>query len=201
MELAREKTQMDRNRKLAKIKELMKRSREQGMQTFDQALFDLYELGKVTYEDAPPATGPHWSVLGLAPVPIGREFYTEADSPEVEQLVHNLEHGFTVMWYDETIADDDEALTELRAIARKFSDTTDRRNAFIIAPWISEDGGDFPEGQHVALTHWSAGGAGETDETKQLGVTQYCSGVSGEAVDTFVRDYPQLDSPEPSVAM
>ena len=37
---------------VSEIKELMKRSREQGMQTFDQALFDLYELGKVTYEDA-----------------------------------------------------------------------------------------------------------------------------------------------------
>ncbi|WP_374584769.1 PilT/PilU family type 4a pilus ATPase [Pseudoduganella sp.] len=34
------------------IKELMKRSRELGMQTFDQALFDLYEAGAITYEDA-----------------------------------------------------------------------------------------------------------------------------------------------------
>jgi len=34
------------------IKEIMKKSRELGMQTFDQALFDLYELGKITYEDA-----------------------------------------------------------------------------------------------------------------------------------------------------
>ena len=30
----------------------MKRSRELGMQTFDQALFDLYKAGEVTYEDA-----------------------------------------------------------------------------------------------------------------------------------------------------
>src|ERR1043165_4158752 len=37
---------------VAEIKEIMKRSRELGMQTFDQALFDLYEFGKVTYEDA-----------------------------------------------------------------------------------------------------------------------------------------------------
>nr|WP_297526318.1 PilT/PilU family type 4a pilus ATPase [uncultured Roseateles sp.] len=37
---------------VGEIKEIMKRSRELGMQTFDQALFDLYELGKVTYEDA-----------------------------------------------------------------------------------------------------------------------------------------------------
>ncbi len=34
------------------IKEIMKKSRELGMQTFDQALFDLYEDGKITYEDA-----------------------------------------------------------------------------------------------------------------------------------------------------
>ena len=34
------------------IKELMKRSRELGMQTFDQALFDLYEANAVSYEDA-----------------------------------------------------------------------------------------------------------------------------------------------------
>jgi twitching motility protein PilU len=34
------------------IKEIMKKSRELGMQTFDQALFDLYEAGLISYEDA-----------------------------------------------------------------------------------------------------------------------------------------------------
>ena len=34
------------------IKEIMKKSRELGMQTFDQALFDLYEAGMISYEDA-----------------------------------------------------------------------------------------------------------------------------------------------------
>ncbi|MCY7388969.1 MAG: PilT/PilU family type 4a pilus ATPase [Burkholderiales bacterium] len=34
------------------IKEVMKRSREIGMQTFDQALFDLYEGDYISYEDA-----------------------------------------------------------------------------------------------------------------------------------------------------
>ncbi|MCG6875593.1 MAG: PilT/PilU family type 4a pilus ATPase [Betaproteobacteria bacterium] len=34
------------------IKEIMKRSRELGMQTFDQHLFDLYDSGVITYEDA-----------------------------------------------------------------------------------------------------------------------------------------------------
>jgi twitching motility protein PilU len=34
------------------IKEIMKKSRELGMQTFDQSLFDLYEADKISYEDA-----------------------------------------------------------------------------------------------------------------------------------------------------
>ena len=34
------------------IKEIMKKSRELGMQTFDAALFELYEADKISYEDA-----------------------------------------------------------------------------------------------------------------------------------------------------
>ncbi len=34
------------------IKEIMAKSRELGMQTFDQALFELFEAGRITYDDA-----------------------------------------------------------------------------------------------------------------------------------------------------
>jgi twitching motility protein PilU len=34
------------------LKELMKKSTELGMQTFDQALYHLYDGGEITYEDA-----------------------------------------------------------------------------------------------------------------------------------------------------
>jgi twitching motility protein PilU len=37
---------------VSEIKEIMKKSRGAGMQTFDQALFDLYESNAITYEDA-----------------------------------------------------------------------------------------------------------------------------------------------------
>ena len=37
---------------VSEIKEIMKKSRQAGMQTFDQALFDLYEANAITYEDA-----------------------------------------------------------------------------------------------------------------------------------------------------
>ena len=37
---------------VSEIKEIMKKSRNLGMQTFDQALFDAYEAHTITYEDA-----------------------------------------------------------------------------------------------------------------------------------------------------
>ena len=41
-----------RKGEIHEIKPVMKRSRDIGMQTFDQALFDLYENGEITYADA-----------------------------------------------------------------------------------------------------------------------------------------------------
>ena len=41
-----------RKGEVSEIKDLMKRSRELGMQTFDQALFDLYKARQITYKDA-----------------------------------------------------------------------------------------------------------------------------------------------------
>jgi twitching motility protein PilU len=37
---------------VSEIKEIMKKSRNLGMQTFDQALFDAYEANVISYEDA-----------------------------------------------------------------------------------------------------------------------------------------------------
>ncbi len=41
-----------RKAQVHELKDLMKRSTELGMQTFDQALFDLYDAGEITFEDA-----------------------------------------------------------------------------------------------------------------------------------------------------
>jgi twitching motility protein PilU len=43
---------MIRKGEVAELKELMKKSTELGMQTFDQALYALYDNGEITYEDA-----------------------------------------------------------------------------------------------------------------------------------------------------
>ncbi|MGH3306542.1 MAG: DUF3105 domain-containing protein [Nocardioides sp.] len=153
----------------------------------------------VPYEDSPPAFGPHWNEPGVAPAPMERKLYTEGDRPELESLVHNLEHGYTILWYDETIAGDDEAMQTLRGITGKFTDDSNFRNKFIAAPWTSSDGKPFPDGQHVAITHWSAGGEGAA-EGSQEGVWQYCSEVSGAALEDFMLEYPYTDSPEPDAA-
>ena len=41
-----------REGKIPELRELMKRSRETGMQTFDQSLFDLYETGRIGEDEA-----------------------------------------------------------------------------------------------------------------------------------------------------
>jgi hypothetical protein len=154
---------------------------------------------QVTYEDAPPAFGPHWNESGTAPAPMDRKLYTD-DRPELESLVHNLEHGYTIMWYDDSVAADDEQMTQMRAIADKLAGTDNFRTKFIAAPWTAADteetgGKTFPDGQHIAFTHWSAA---EDNPQDQTGVWQYCSAVSGEALNDFMLDYPYLDSPEPN---
>jgi hypothetical protein len=156
---------------------------------------------QVTYSTAPPAFGSHWNEQGVAPAPFNRKFYTDKDRPELEALVHNLEHGYTVLWYDQSIADDADQLNVIDGIADKFrSDSNNLRYKFIAAPWTAQDekeSGKFPDGMHIAISHWSAGGSGETDASKQVGVFQYCSKPSGEALKAFMLKYPYTDSPEP----
>jgi Protein of unknown function (DUF3105). len=149
------------------------------------------EGSTVVYDDAPPAFGPHYPT----PAPFARKYYSAAERPDLPYLVHNLEHGYNILWYDQTVAGDSAQLAAVKAIAAKFEGQklTDK---FIAAPWTDEDGKPFPDGKHVALTHWSLGG-GDGDPAKQVGVWQYCAAPSGEVVAEFVKKYPFSDSPEP----
>ena len=150
----------------------------------------------ILYEDTPPAFGPHWGDY-LQPNEV-RKFFTADDRPPVERLVHSLEHGWTILWYDDTVAADDAATADLDAIASKFPDVTDADQKIIIAPWTADDGGEpFPDDTHLAFTHWSMGGTNGNAEG-QRGVWTYCSQPSGEVVADFMSDYPSSDSPEPA---
>lgn len=149
---------------------------------------------EIDYEDSPPAFGTHWDVWES----MERKFYTTGDRPPVPKLVHNMEHGFTILWYDETAASDPEMLDEIKAIARKYTGTSNHRLKFMAVPWTKSDGKAFPDDTHVALTHWSAGGLGDAATQEQVGVWQYCSEPSGAAVRQFMEQYPYMDSPEPA---
>jgi hypothetical protein len=141
---------------------------------------------KITYPDAPPAFGQHWpNFLTGSEI---RNFYSPDDRPELERVVHSLEHGHTLIWYDDTVKAGSQDYKDLQAIAQKYSDSTTYVN---VVPWLSTDGGTFPTGKHVAMTHWTANG------DDQEGVWQYCGKPSGTVIQKFVKDYPNTDAPEP----
>lgn len=154
---------------------------------------DHREIGSaIPYTDSPPAFGPHYpQTAGFA-----RKFYSPSDRQDLPYYVHNLEHGYNLLWYDATVADDAEQLDAIKGIASKF-EGNDLTNKFIALPWTEEDGKPFPDGAHVALTHWYADPDTLDD---QKGVWQYCDAPSGEVVSQFVEDYPYTDSPEPGAA-
>lgn len=148
--------------------------------------------GAIEYPDSPPASGNHRP----SAAPFARYFYEAADRPEVATLVHNLEHGYVVAWYDETVAADKAQLDDLKAIGEKYNLNEER---FIVAPWTSNDGAPFPEGKHVAYTRWSAEAGNTGDASKQKGNWQYCGSVSGQVADDFFNKWPNEQSPEPGI--
>ncbi|MGZ4426816.1 MAG: DUF3105 domain-containing protein [Nocardioidaceae bacterium] len=148
---------------------------------------------RIIYPESPPAFGPHWPT----PAPFGRKIYTTKDRPPVEYLVHNLEHGYTLLWYDQTVADNTSEMNVVQGIAGKFQGGQKMTDKFIAAPWTAKDGDPFPKGTHVALTHWSVGGK-TPSAANQQGVWQYCGQPSGAVVSSFMKKYPFTDSPEPT---
>lgn len=151
---------------------------------------------QVTYDDAPPAFGSHWNEAGIAPDPAANRFYTADGRPELESLVHNLEHGYSILWYDETAADDTSEVAAIKAIAATLDENdSNGRLKFKAVPWTKKDGKAFPKGQHIAFTHWTQ----DATTQEQLGVWQYCSEVSGAALEKFMLDYPFTNSPEPYI--
>lgn len=150
---------------------------------------------KILYARTPPAMGAHWGQFLIGNQI--RAFWSTDDRPPVERLVHSLEHGHTILWYDETISEDAAALDEVETVAEKAAEATGGK--FMAAPWTEEDGEAFPEGTHVALTHWSVNKTFD-DASDDVGVWQYCTEVSGDAVDEFITEYPETDAPEPGAA-
>ncbi len=144
---------------------------------------DKPDVGKIEYKTVPPSSGEHF----VSPEFPARAFYTVDDKPKMENLVHNLEHGYTVLWYTkDTPQAQVEELKRVAGLARQMKETSGK---FIVSAW-DENYGAFPAGKTVALSHWGA----------KNGHRQLCGTVSGAAVKSFVTAYPSTDSPEPNGA-
>ncbi len=144
------------------------------------------------YIEAPPSFGPHLAV----PAPFGRSFYSAADRPAVGNLVHSMEHGYTIAWYDDTLAADEDAVAALKKLAE---DAVRGGERFIAAPWTRADGDAFRDGAHFALTRWSADPDHPEDAAGHRGNWQYCGEVDREAVIAFLHRWSNAESPEPGV--
>jgi len=135
---------------------------------------------RIKYQQVPPSSGPHWN----PPVQSPAEFYSKADRPAMEELVHNLEHGYTIIWYDSTIKGPQ--LQALKDISRRAqTEKATSLGKFIVSAWDSSYG-KFPPGKHVALSHWSA----------NAGHRQLCGKASGDVVASFIKKFPASDAPE-----
>jgi hypothetical protein len=156
----------------------------------------------VDYAVVPPPFGAH----NPTPDQSGKHFYTADDRPPVEVLVHNEEHGWTIVWYDESIADNGSQMKLLQATAGKFDALGDAFTShLIIAPWTKEDGDgkQIPGGKHIAFTHWSIHqpnfDASKFKQDPSWGESQYCDSFSGDALSTFMKKFPYDDAPEGSL--
>lgn len=153
------------------------------------------ETGKVKYDTVPPSTGPHYPEPAASNT---RNFYTAKDRPKMELLVHNLEHGYTVLWYDVTAGDAKKA--ELEQLAKEANKTEWAKDKFIVSAWDTAYG-ELPAGKKFALSHWSATlSADGTKVASQAGHRQLCGDLSGAVVKAFVKDYPRTSAPEPGAA-
>jgi hypothetical protein len=113
---------------------------------------------KIDYAQSPPLSGEHW---GRA---IQAGFYTE--TPELPRLVHTLEHGAVVIYYDPATVTP-EAEASLRAWADNNQGTW---TSVVVAPNPNEN----PQGEYV-LTAW----------THRLVIDDY----DAEAVRAFAAEY------------
>ena len=130
---------------------------------------DHIEVGSAhePYLTNPPTSGPHYNSAGLGPVRPG--FYEDPNEAPPEGVVHNLEHGFIVIYYNpeapaEVIADIELAVEDVPL-------------ATVAAPFAGLEGDT-----NFVLTAW--------------GTSQSCEQVSQAVIDEFRTAFQGIAGPE-----
>jgi hypothetical protein len=124
-----------------------------------------------SYKSVPATSGPHWNLGdGIAPVNWG-VYTTPLAEPAV---VHNLEHGGIVIWYQKTATQDD--IAKLTQWTRQALGTTNYK--VVLTPW---NGPDF--GHPIAVTAWDW--------------LLYLDSADTDQIAKFQDAHPVSDAPEP----
>jgi len=139
----------------------------------------------VDYDGVPPVSGIHWAEWP----DISKPLYVAEERPELGELVHSQEHGWTFIWYDDSVAADEQAMADLEEVAEGLDD---RKTVAI--PWTSDDGDAFPDGKHIAITHWSAEGVSDVGTEWR----QFCTSADADTIRAFTERHPPTDALEPN---
>jgi hypothetical protein len=97
-----------------------------------------------SYPSTPPASGPHNQI------PLGGGVYTSA--PPIDQAIHSLEHGATIVWYAPGAPSS--LVTQIRDFYKHHRTIGSR---VIVAPYDYPDQGQagvLPTGTQMALVAW-----------------------------------------------
>lgn len=100
------------------------------------------ECGTDSYSSTPATSGPHWNT----PAAWGAYSTPQNES----QVIHNLEHGGVVIWYDPDALDDAQVAELTSYVEGQVSSGISGRYKFILTPW----GGAEELGAAVAVTAW-----------------------------------------------
>ncbi|HVM25733.1 MAG TPA: DUF3105 domain-containing protein [Candidatus Limnocylindrales bacterium] len=129
----------------------------------------IFPEGQRPYSSTPGTSGPHWDSPN--------QWGVYSTPQREEQLIHNLEHGGIVIWYDADALESEDVDTLTQYVNRQTATGISGRYKFILSPW---DGPDF--GHPIAVTAW-----------RQL---LYLDEVDTGAIDEFARTHYGR-SPEP----
>jgi hypothetical protein len=117
------------NEAASKGKDFLDHQVEIGVESFPSE-GDAHTEGPVSYDTFPPTSGPH------SATPAGYGFYETA--PPFENLVHSLEHGDIVIYYQPTLPEAQlDELRELAAITFQGSGVLAVPNADIAEPVVA----------------------------------------------------------------
>jgi hypothetical protein len=138
-----------------------------------------------TYPSQPPASGPH------APTTLAAGVYSSP--PPMDALVHSLEHGAAIVWYDPDASGP--ALAEIQDFYRD----ADVGSRVVVAPYDYPDEGEagaLPPGSQMALVSWH-----HVETCTEANLAAAFGFTARYAFPTFEGQDYLGDAPEPGAAL